>query len=852
IGRPCLHQQAAKNSKSPAQHATTMADASVKRIATLASKDSSLTTTDVFAVASDVARITIDSSSIPRNALSSDYELYDVPLNDLNYTAAAVDGVFAVIDHCSAALSSVIDAIAAISCEALRTDFSPFDLTDSGDGSSSKDAVAAAACFKVFFMSSKYINSEKKFLDDCVSEIPLVHGNFREVSRLLHLKARVQLKSGFRPGSVKEASMALSTLAQWLWYLGDISIRRTRFVVENSISDENLNASMLKLLDDKCLKADVLEELYASSQDAFRKKDNLLLVHNVYELLDVIRRIFSWEGVTAFVALEGSEIFVEKMVGDNGSVSEPSSGDNTKTYKKCKKKKKMVLGKGSAAFVQFIKEELLSGATTIGLEKFALDFLEFLDPRGSGFDGLRKKLKDIVESNESRRLPKIPKGTRDFANEQTAIREKAFSIVVNVFKRHGAMGLNTPLFELRETLMGKYGEEAKLIYDMEDQGGELCSLRYDLTIPFARYVAMNGLTSYRRYHIGTVYRRDNPSKGRFREFYQCDFDIAGQFIKTGPDFEVIYILTELLDELNIGNYEVKLNHRKLLDGMLAICGVPQEKFRTICSSIDKLDKQTFEQIKKEMVEQKGLTEVSADKIGTFVKLRGSPVELLSKLQEDGSEFLENSDAELALNELEILFKALKLGKCIDKIVFDLSLARGLDYYTGVIFEAVFKGDTQVGSIAAGGRYDNLIGMFSGNQVPSVGMSLGIERVFTIMMEQLQNQEIRACETQVLVSILGDDLELASELVTELWRAKLKAEFMINKTMRKHINRATALKIPYMVIVGERELNEGVVTLKDVTAETEDNFPRNQYVEKLQVLLQSTCNYCGRTCKHDVK
>ncbi|KAI3962400.1 hypothetical protein MKW92_020821 [Papaver armeniacum] len=130
--------------------------------------------------------------------------------------------------------------------------------------------------------------------------------------------------------------------------------------------------------------------------------------------------------------------------------------------------------------------------------------------------------------------------------------------VVRVFKRHGAMALDTPVFELRDTLMGKYGEDSKLVFDLADQGGELCSLRYDLTVPFARYVAMNGYRPFKRYQIGKVYRRDNPSKGRFREFYQCDFDIAGKYCTMGPDFEVVKVLTELLDELNIGEYEVFL------------------------------------------------------------------------------------------------------------------------------------------------------------------------------------------------------------------------------------------------------------------------------------------------------
>ncbi|KAL6996124.1 histidine--tRNA ligase [Sarracenia purpurea var. burkii] len=303
----------------------------------------------------------------------------------------------------------------------------------------------------------------------------------------------------------------------------------------------------------------------------------------------------------------------------------------------------------------------------------------------------------------------------------------------------------------------------------------------------------------------------------------------------GPDFEVLKVLTELLDELSIGDYEVKLNHRKLLDGMLDICGVPPEKFRTICSSIDKLDKQSFEKIRKEMVEEKGLTVETADKIGTFVKERGPPWELLSKFKQEGSQFLENKGSLVALKELEILFEALGESKCIDKVIFDLSLARGLDYYTGVIFEAVFKGPTQVGSIAAGGRYDNLIGMFGTKQVRAVGVILDFERVFTIM-EQLQkdcNQAIRATETQILVAILVDDLSLAAKIVNELWSVRLNAEYMVNKSVMKHIERAKSSRIPWMVIVGERELNDGIVKLKDVEASKEEEIPRDRLVEELQ-------------------
>lgn len=176
---------------------------------------------------------------------------------------------------------------------------------------------------------------------------------------------------------------------------------------------------------------------------------------------------------------------------------------------------------------------------------------------------------------------------------QMVIRNKAMSIINNVFSKHGAVEIDTPVFELKETLLGKYGEDSKLIYDLQDQGGELLSLRYDLTVPFARYLAMYNIEKMKRFHIAKVYRRDQPAlgKGRFREFYQCDFDIAGSYGGSMiPDAESLFVLSDILTQLDIGKFEVKVNHRQILDAMIELSGAPKEKFKQICSSIDKLDK----------------------------------------------------------------------------------------------------------------------------------------------------------------------------------------------------------------------------------------------------------------------
>ncbi|KAJ9145852.1 hypothetical protein P3X46_028184 [Hevea brasiliensis] len=742
-------------------------------------------------------------------------------------------GVCSILDHESTALASVVDAVAALSCEAAKADVAAFSSLDTGDGFVDKEGIGVAGDMKLLLNGSKLVG---KVQSESFSKIPKINGRLREVVKSVHSVTRVSLNSREEvyEGDAIPAVLALSAALQ---NLGKSSFCRAKANLD-AVGNESLKTGLLSMFEKKCPNENVLRNAYRLVLDSDFEEDTWKFVHEVNALLGTVWSIVAWEGITAFVALEGGELMSAKGVEEIGV-----NGRDEKVVKKGeKKKKKATLGKGTSVIVQLIKDRLQvkggdSSDSLHVLEKWVEDLLLFLDPKERDFDELVQKVKEIVESNESRRLPKLPKGTRDFAKEQMAIRERAFSIITEVFKRHGATALDTPAFELRETLMGKYGEDSKLIYDLADQGGELCSLRYDLTVPFARYVAMNGITSFKRYQIAKVYRRDNPSKGRYREFYQCDFDIAGQYEEMGPDFEIVKILTELLDELDIGDYEVKLNHRKLLDGMLEICGVPPEKFRTICSSIDKLDKQSFEQVKKEMVEEKGLNVETADRIGTFVKERGQAKELLSKLKQEGSKFLENTSSKRALDDLEILFDALEKSKCIDKVVFDLSLARGLDYYTGVIFETVFKGTTQVGSIAAGGRYDNLIGMFGTKQVPAVGVSLGIERVFTIM-EQLQKdrkQTTRPTETQVLLSILGDKskLSLAAELVSELWSAKLKAEYVVSTRFSKHIDRAKESRIPWMILVGDKELEKGIVKMKNLETAVEEDVPRSTFVEELK-------------------
>jgi histidyl-tRNA synthetase len=403
------------------------------------------------------------------------------------------------------------------------------------------------------------------------------------------------------------------------------------------------------------------------------------------------------------------------------------------------------------------------------------------------------------------------------------IRDKIFATITDVFKRHGAVTIDTPVFELKEILAGKYGEDSKLIYDLADQGGEICSLRYDLTVPFARWLAMNrDIQNIKRYHIAKVYRRDQPAmtKGRMREFYQCDFDIAGTYDPMLPDAEIVRIVTEVFEGLGWkGRYTVKLNHRKILDGIFEVCGVPTDKIRTISSAVDKLDKLPWAEVRKEMTEEKGLAEEVADKIGEYVVQKGQK-DLLTKLQADPT-LAANPLMRAGLEEMVLLFNYLEAFDSLANVSFDLSLARGLDYYTGVIFEIVTEGSTPlaatstataappkqskksshskpgadfdedrssdpsvgVGSIAAGGRYDNLVGMFSGKtQIPCVGISFGVDRIFSITKARMAAESgaarVRNNEVDVYVMAFGGKgfaglLKERMAVCAQLWDAGIK-------------------------------------------------------------------------------
>ncbi|KAJ7157316.1 hypothetical protein C8R46DRAFT_1004259 [Mycena filopes] len=461
-------------------------------------------------------------------------------------------------------------------------------------------------------------------------------------------------------------------------------------------------------------------------------------------------------------------------------------------------------------------------------------------------------------------LLKTAKGTRDYGPAEMFCRESIERTVKDCFTTYGGSCLDTPVFERKDILAGKYGEDAKLIFDLMDQGGEQLALRYDHTVPLARYLAMTGATNpqSKLWQVGKVYRRDNPvvSKGRMREFSQADFDICGTWDAMIPDGEIVSLICTVLGKLDVGEFTVKINHRKILDGVFEVCGVPTEKIRPISSAVDKLDKLPWSEVKKEMTEEKGLDPAVADKIGEYVKHKGGP-SLLEQLSADEA-LMANASAKQGITEMGLLFTYLRAYGVIDKLSFDLSLARGLDYYTGIIYEAVveasappsFKADAStpappkkkakkpktdeddeeeidesqvgVGSIAAGGRYDGLVGMFTaaasadGKKVaglPCIGISFGLDRIFALVWPKWVAKGGRSKETMVYVMAAGDGLlEERIALVRELRDGGIKADFLAKKKPKLTAQFAAGEldEVPFAIILGADELKSGDVKVKE--------------------------------------
>ncbi|TAN18396.1 MAG: histidine--tRNA ligase [Chitinophagaceae bacterium] len=428
--------------------------------------------------------------------------------------------------------------------------------------------------------------------------------------------------------------------------------------------------------------------------------------------------------------------------------------------------------------------------------------------------------------------PSIPKGTRDFSPEIVRRRNYIFQTIRTVFESYGFQPLETPAMENLDTLTGKYGEEGdKLMFRILDNGDILgkakqakdskelsnliCekALRYDLTIPFARYVVMHQneiAFPFKRYQIQPVWRADRPQKGRYREFYQCDADIVGSNSLIN-EIELLSIYDQVFSDLGVDGFELRVNNRKILGGLAELIGKP-ELLTDITISIDKLDKIGLDGVKKEL-EERGIDALSIETIERFLVIEGNSEEKLNQLQS----LLGNSvTAQKGIGELqEVLFSG-DVSYSVQP-VFDQTLARGLNYYTGIIIEAKAPSAVKIGSIGGGGRYDDLTGLFGLPGISGVGISFGVDRIYDVLEELNLFPNVVQQSTRVL--FLQMDKESRSfifPLLQLLRKAKIAAEIYPDiAKFDKQMKYANKRNIPFVVIIGENERNEKCASVKNM-------------------------------------
>lgn len=438
--------------------------------------------------------------------------------------------------------------------------------------------------------------------------------------------------------------------------------------------------------------------------------------------------------------------------------------------------------------------------------------------------------------------PRNPRGMRDFLPVEMHKREYVMGVIREVFESFGFEPIYTPVMELQETLLGNYGEDAeKLIYHAQHtKGSEDLALRYDLTVPLSRFFAQheNDLPlPFKRYHIAPVWRGERPGKGRFREFFQCDADIVG--VK-GPaaDAECAAVVYMALTRLGFQDFTIKINNRKLLTGIGIYAGVPNEKLGDLYRSIDKTDKIGLDGVAKDL-RGNGLADDVVERM----------VNLLGIQTDDKAQMLADLRAELghievaaeALDDLDSLVQLLPaFGVSDAHTAFDFTMVRGLGYYTGIIYETVITKPENVGSVQGGGRYDELIGLFRSQSLPTTGISLGIERLIYLMDQlDLYPAALGKTAVQVLVTVFGmDTLPDAAKLASELREAGLRAETYLDdrKGLGKQFGFAESKGIPLAVILGTDEIAAGVAKVKDLVAREEYEVPRDQLAAKIQQLL----------------
>lgn len=454
----------------------------------------------------------------------------------------------------------------------------------------------------------------------------------------------------------------------------------------------------------------------------------------------------------------------------------------------------------------------------------------------------------------SQNKPSIPKGTRDFSPVEMSRRNYIFDTIKSVFKAYGYQPIETPAMENLTTLLGKYGEEGdKLLFKVLNSGDflkgvhsnevnsenlnslsvKMCEkgLRYDLTVPFARFVVQyqNEITfPFKRYQIQPVWRADRPQKGRYREFYQCDVDVIGSDSLLN-EVELVLIINDVFGKLGV-NSTIKINNRKILSGMAEVVG-ESERLIDITVAIDKIDKIGLDAVNKELSE-KGVSAKAIDRLQPIITLSGSNTEKLQKLR---NVLATSATGMKGIDEMQQIFDMLQpLQGLKTKVELDLSLARGLNYYTGAIFE-VKANDMEMGSICGGGRYDDLTGIFGLKNVSGVGVSFGADRIYDVMLHLDAFPESLLSSSRVMFANFGSrEAAFCLPILQQLRSAGISAELYPDAAkMKKQFDYANKKNVAFVVIVGEAEMQSGTASVKNMVSGNQETIKIAELVERLK-------------------
>ena len=418
--------------------------------------------------------------------------------------------------------------------------------------------------------------------------------------------------------------------------------------------------------------------------------------------------------------------------------------------------------------------------------------------------------------------------------------ERFMQVLRETYSLYGFTPLDTPIIESAEVLLAKGGGETeKQIYRFEKGDSDL-ALRFDLTVPLAKYVAQNyGVLSFpfRRFQIGKVYRGERAQRGRFREFYQADIDVIGDgALDIVNEAEIPAIIYRTFTTLGLKRFQIRVNNRKILNGFYAMQGL-QEKAGDIMRTVDKLDKIGPEKVKELLMDEEvGLTCEQADAILAFIAIRGTNAEVLEALEQYRGK---NETFDLGLDELKTVAGYLAaFGVPESNFAVDLTIARGLDYYTGTVYETLMLDHPEIGSVCSGGRYDNLAEYYTDKQLPGVGISIGLTRLFYVLEEQkMLSDEMVTAPADVLVIPMSDDLQKAVETATVLRDAGIRTMlYTEKKKFKAKIGYADKLSIPFVLFLGEDEIAQGVVACKDMTTGEQKTMTAEELIPVLKAAL----------------